>query len=136
MQKFSGCSTMNVEVEDKTILGRCSNCGECCTNFIPMTKDEIKQIHSYLGKHPEVTEQRHEGAEFDLTCPFRDENKKRCLIYEVRPAICRSFICNKDTDVLKQEKLQAHKRGREVMMRNEFFGSDEELRMIQKLLNS
>lgn len=136
MQKFSGCSTMNVEVEDKTILSRCSNCGECCTNFIPMTRDEIKQIHEYLKQHPEITEQRHENAEFDLTCPFRDDSRKRCLIYDVRPAICRSFICNKDTSTLQHEKQQAHKRGREVMMRYEFFGNDEELRMIQKLLNS
>ena len=30
----------------------------------------------------------------DLTCPFRNNKERKCDIYEVRPKICRSFICN------------------------------------------
>ena len=127
---------MSVEVVDNTMFGRCSNCGECCSNFIPMTKDEIASIHKYMNVHPEITEQRHPDAEFDMTCPFRDNEHKKCLIYEVRPQVCRTFICNKPLNQLKKEKLEMHHRAKECMMRHEFFGSDEEYRMIQKLLNS
>ena len=27
----------------------------------------------------------------DYTCPFRDEKNKKCMIYDVRPIICKLF---------------------------------------------
>ena len=65
----------------------CRNCGECCT-VIPANTAEITEIRGYLDKHPDIRvraiKRAHRG-----TCPFRDKKGRRCLIYPVRPMICR-----------------------------------------------
>ena len=62
----------------------------------------------------------------DMTCPFRDERNKKCLIYEIRPAICREFMCNHSHDDIMKAKLDIHKINRVVFMRTEFFGNKED----------
>lgn len=66
----------------------CTNCGECC-GMIPATKAEIKQIRDYLRKHEDVRELAIRQSHRALSCPFRDEQKRKCAIYPVRPLICR-----------------------------------------------
>ena len=81
-------------ITDFTIDGKCSGCGECCSNMLPMSADEVRQIKTYIKKH-NIKEQRHNFLQgIDMTCPFRDELNRKCLVYEVRPAICREFVCN------------------------------------------
>lgn len=67
----------------------CRNCGKCC-GVIPVTDDELTSIRSYLESHPFSRRyaSQHTGH---ITCPFRDDKMKCCLIYEVRPVICRLF---------------------------------------------
>lgn len=67
----------------------CCNCGVCC-GVIPVSRDELKNIRIYLQFHPFVLQYAaaHAGQ---VTCPFRDNAKQRCLIYEIRPIICRLF---------------------------------------------
>ena len=36
---------------DMTVNGECSQCGSCCTNFLPMTRKEIREIRRYIKKH-------------------------------------------------------------------------------------
>jgi len=77
--------------------GECSCCGQCCSNYLPLTQEEIKQIKYYIKKHG-IKAQNHlipTTAMADLTCPFLDNSKeKKCTIYEVRPRVCRDFICD------------------------------------------
>lgn len=79
--------------------GKCTGCGGCCSNLLPMTDEEVKIIRRYIKKH-KIKERRHLApvAEpvIDMTCPFLDESKKseKCSIYEVRPHICRQFSCD------------------------------------------
>lgn len=61
----------------------CTNCGRCC-GLIPATPDEIKEIRAYVSKHKIKAVNIRK-----MTCPFRDDKKKICLIYPVRPMICR-----------------------------------------------
>jgi Fe-S-cluster containining protein len=63
----------------------------------------------------------------DMTCPFRDERNKKCLIYEIRPEICRVFQCNQERDVIVANKMRMHGVNNVVLMRNEFFGNTEDL---------
>ena len=96
----------NVYVTNNCKNGKCSGCGECCTDFLPLTKHEIKVIEEYLIKHPEIKEQYKNLSQdfFDVRCAFHDENTHRCLIYPVRPDICRTFQCNKCSKVLTLNK--------------------------------
>lgn len=110
-------------IVNKTCNGKCSNCGECCVDFLPIDKKEIETIKRYIRRNS-VKECRHLSIfdkRIDLTCPFRDNVNKKCTIYEVRPAICRHFICSKpEADIYKQRDL-FYRTKNLVCMRNVFF---------------
>ena len=91
----------------------CSRCGQCCADFIPISKNEAKLISKYANeKNIEPTdwaEFNDKGELISLAslCPFLSKDHKSCLIYPVRPSICRTFKCNKDGEVLEQERKRA-----------------------------
>ncbi|MGL5713374.1 MAG: YkgJ family cysteine cluster protein [Paraclostridium sp.] len=64
----------------------CNNCGGCC-GPVPISEREYKLIYDYCIENNVVPILYLE----DYTCPFRDNKKKVCLIYEVRPTICKLF---------------------------------------------
>lgn len=122
---------------DFTVNGECSGCGQCCSNFLPVASHEIKAIKRYVEKHG-IKEQSNcfpvSTGLLDLTCPFRSESERVCLIYPVRPEICRSFKCDHDkSEVMKNKKL-LHKRYKAIDMRSEFFGHEDNARAIVSAL--
>lgn len=114
-------------VKDFSHNGECSNCGSCCFNLLPVSKQEIKKIRKYIFKH-QITEQVHaiplEMELIDMVCPFRDESQKKCTIYPVRPAICRAFFCGGSHTIGQTENMQQLKKQPTVDMRSEFFGAE------------
>ena len=89
---------------DHTIDGKCSGCGACCSAILCVSDAEVSKIKHYLGQHPEVKMIDRNNAlqkDFIDICPFLGEEKK-CQIYEVRPEICRRFICSKYQNVDNQ----------------------------------
>mgnify|MGYP003261505293 FL=1 len=109
-----------------TVNGKCSKCGNCCSDILPLSDDEIRKIHKYIRQNG-IRESKHlipvAKPVLDMTCPFRDNGKKICTIYEVRPEICRQFICdNEQQSKMNRERLRV---GRCVFsMREVFFGAD------------
>lgn len=118
---------MEADVFDFTINGECANCGQCCSNFLPVSKKEIKKIHRHIQKK-KVAEQKHlvpaASQTVDWTCPFRDNSARRCTIYDVRPAICRDFRCDKPRKKIQADKSMYHGKYSVVDMRKEFFGGE------------
>ena len=112
-------------VYDFTVDGKCSNCGECCSNFLPVSAKEIKEIRRYVKKK-KIQEQRRvwpvRTRVMDMVCPFRSDAEKKCLIYEKRPAICRDFQCDKPRKKIQADKDMYHGKYAVVDMRREFFG--------------
>lgn len=114
-------------VYDLTENGKCTGCGNCCSNLLPMTDKEIEVIRKYIKKH-HIKEHRHfaplANPSLDLTCPFLNGSKKteKCEIYEVRPHICREFICCPSER--KPIDLEWGLRARCVDVRKEFYGTD------------
>ncbi len=90
--------------------GKCSQCGQCCSNILPMTDKEIEMIRRYIKRY-NIKEQKHlvpsANPIIDLTCPFLDtsKEKEKCTIYEARPAICRCFKCDEPNGALKHKEL-------------------------------
>lgn len=83
---------------DFTINGECSECGECCSNLLPMSKDEIKAIRKVV-REQKIQPLPHNVTmleSMDWLCPFLDTNKEnhKCVIYQHRPLICRDFSCH------------------------------------------
>ena len=113
-------------VYDFTENGKCVGCGKCCSNYLPLSSKEIKEIHRYIKKH-HITEKKHNIPTakpiLDMTCPFLDESKdcEKCTIYPVRPQICRDFKCDNPRKKIYADKRKYHGRYKAVDMRKEFF---------------
>ena len=72
----------------------CHNCGSCC-GPVPITHEERIKIEHFLKSHSEIKKLAKQKA-FSLTCVFRDEKNKKCLIYPCRPEICKHFQCGNE----------------------------------------
>lgn len=84
-------------IYDNTCNGECSRCGDCCGLFVPFNDDDLERIKTYVEKHNIKQFDRIDkltGA-FKAHCCFYDEINKLCTIYEVRPYVCKDFICNR-----------------------------------------
>lgn len=121
---------MNNGTTDMTKNGKCTGCGECCTNFLPMNRQEIETIKKYVKRHhiePHTMPKVLSRQSFDATCPFLDLTKgtERCKIYPVRPEICREFCCHtasfKDAMRSSNDKLWDGTR-KAVNVRKEIYG--------------
>lgn len=114
---------MDDNIWNYTVGGKCSGCGSCCGDLLPLSDDEINRIHKYIRRN-HIAECKHlfplAKSPLDLTCPFRDNGQKTCRIYDVRPEICRQFIC--DNEQRAKENRELLKVGRRIVsMREEFF---------------
>lgn len=92
----------NREVVDFTKDGKCSECGSCCNRVLALNTYEINTIKKYIKRHG-IKQNKHAvnvyaQPLYDMTCPFLDDTKEthKCAIYDVRPLICREFICKRD----------------------------------------
>lgn len=84
-----------INITNKTCNGECSNCGECCIDFLPVSSKDIKRVKEYLKDHKV---ERHNKPNcfivYNFVCPFRNNKENKCDIYEARPEICRVFKCD------------------------------------------
>lgn len=113
-------------VTDYTKDGKCSDCGACCSDLLPISAEEIATIKRYIRKH-NIKESRHNVMMgVDMTCPFRDEAKRCCTIYPVRPMICRQFMCNHTAEDIRRAKWMAMEKYKPVCMRSVFYRNGEE----------
>lgn len=123
---------------DLTCDGKCTGCGECCSNVLSLTTKEIKEIKRYVAKH-HIQQVKHTNViatkALDMTCPFLDisKSKDKCLIYPVRPKICRDFIC--DPKQRKTPDATAIKSMKPYVMSEVFFGDTEFTQTLLGVLN-
>lgn len=97
------------ETTDLTVDGKCSQCGGCCSNRLPLTNQEVKELKELIKKKrlkpishlPVVIA----TPAIDMMCPFMDQNNQ-CVIYEQRPMICKVYCCNKSEFLLTMEVLR------------------------------
>ena len=84
-------------IKDMTCNGNCSRCGNCCGLFIPFNDEDLPKIKKYVKQHNIKQENRLNimTGQFEARCCFYDKVNKKCNIYEVRPYVCRDFICNR-----------------------------------------
>ena len=120
----------------RCVDGKCSNCGECCADLLPVTPEEIKRIKAYVEKH-HIKERNdkpfYDPNATDLTCPLRNNKEQRCEVYPVRPLICRQFICTKSLEQAKRDRDMIHTTRQPHSMRWEIFGNPEVIRLFTSL---
>jgi hypothetical protein len=85
----------------------CKKCpGYCCSYpIIALTRRDVERLAKHLGLTFEICKKRHTRAayghkwimrrkadkHFGRICKFFDIEKRRCTVYEGRPAVCRYF---------------------------------------------
>lgn len=121
---------MEEGIFDFTKNGLCSNCGSCCSDLLPVSSHEIKNIKRYIRKNG-IQEQRHflptaDRIGWDLTCPFRDNANGKCVIYAVRPMICREFKCDYPAKQIELNRDKLIGKYNVVSMRNVFFEEENQ----------
>lgn len=111
---------------DFTVDGKCSNCGECCSNYLPVSDKEINAIRRYIKQHG-IKEIKHflptAKPATDLQCPFRSDLEKKCTIYPVRPAICRDFQCDKPRKHITADREMYNGKYGVISMKAVFYGT-------------
>lgn len=119
-------------VIDLTENGKCSNCGECCSNYLPLSEHEIAVIKKYIETHSikEVVRAAPLVHVADIMCPFRSDIEKKCLIYPVRPNICKRFKCDISIEKWSLVKEGFYRRYSMCSMRATFYGHDNGVRLI------
>lgn len=89
---------MNVKLENvysQIPISSCiDNCGECCGPIMPSLA-EIRNIKDWCAEHHIEYKDPLDITE-DGYCPYRS-SEKRCLIYPVRPFLCRMLGVSVDT---------------------------------------
>ena len=73
---------------------QCKKCGKCCSNFLPLSNQEVLYLQKIVRKRNLKPTKRLLEVESYFVCPFLD-SKNRCVIYEDRPDICSSYTCEK-----------------------------------------
>lgn len=111
------CKRENANIQNFTKNGKCIKCGECCSNFLPLSLSEIETIRHFVSDH-RITANNRRGI-----CPFLN-SKRICAIYNIRPLICKLFKCNQKAPSYKDFVLLAKEARDLVNVRNTFFSSD------------
>lgn len=81
------------EVRARLPTADCSGCEGCasrCVGNLRITRTEFEQIREYLGGGGFFPVVREHGRML-RSCEFSDPDGPRCMIYPVRPLICRLF---------------------------------------------
>lgn len=81
------------EVTARLPTGGCAGCHQCasrCVAGIQITRTEYESIREFLGGCEPFPVARRNG-QMKAPCGFRDPDGGGCVIYPVRPLICRLF---------------------------------------------
>ena len=82
-------------------------CGKCCSNVLPLTEIEIKDMKKLAKKENKLLLDKN----WYIRCPFLSYDNK-CDIYKNRPKICREYAS------VKKDKYRI------VDLRKEIFESE------------
>lgn len=120
-----------MNLTDYTRCGECSNCGQCCSDILHLSEEEIKRIDKYLKKIKVI---QHNKEKNNLMCPFRNEMLKKCDIYEVRPEICRIFKCNKTPEEAFRNREFTNLNKNPRSLAELFFKDDSKIKFLKEII--
>lgn len=119
-----------MNITNFTNKGKCSSCGECCSDFLHLDDKEIKRIDEYLEDH--TVGQLNKNPQ-SAVCPFRDNLLKKCAIYEARPYICRLFKCDTPVNKAIIDRDEVNKDKKVRSMKELFFKDDSTIKLLEEL---
>lgn len=98
------------KITNNTCNGKCSGCGECCSNTIPLFLPEIKRIKKAIKDYNITYDYKDfitpEGIH--MLCPFLDTKTKRCKLhqidYNLKPEVCKKFSCGNSDKIINKNR--------------------------------
>ncbi|MGL5176122.1 MAG: YkgJ family cysteine cluster protein [Cetobacterium sp.] len=80
--------------------GNCNSCNECCSILSPVSPKELQVLKRLFTRKIEKNYYKHlihyKGEGIPSICPFSCYETKKCLIYSLRPTVCKKYHCNPD----------------------------------------
>ena len=94
----------------------CNNCNECCSLLSMITPEEYNFYLKYFSTDKKGREIFKQGVtrwvevgrklnSFNMMCPFISKTK-RCLIYQIRPKVCKEFHCSPSLNKLDKSSIE------------------------------
>ena len=94
----------------------CNNCNECCSMLSMITPEEYQFYLKYFSINKRGREIFKEGVtrwvkvgmkanSINMMCPFLSSTK-RCLIYQIRPKVCKEFHCSPNLNKLDKSIIE------------------------------
>ena len=124
-------------ITNLTVNGECAKCGECCSDILPMDHNEVAKIKKYVQRnHIQQQDHRLPTGVADCACPFLNIDTKKCMIYPVRPKICREFLCSKTEEEIAAVRTEKLKIGKTMSMRMAGFGDDSQMLLMAMALQN
>lgn len=102
---------MNKTVNNFCNGKKCSQCGECCGPFLPLTYKEIRKIKQAIKDYNLTFDVKDYLTDdgVHMQCPFLNMKTRKCKLHEIspslKPGVCRKFICCLDEYTLHKNKL-------------------------------
>ena len=121
-------------ITDYTCNGKCSCCGQCCGDILHLSHKEIKRIKQYVKENKIQPTAKNIFVAYDNTCPFRDNGNMKCKIYEVRPEICRNFLCSLTNEDIYNNREHNNQNKLARSMRQLFYNDDENAKFMSEYL--
>lgn len=116
---INGKEYINNQINGKVIdlnNPNCNNCSECCSLMTMITPKEFECYIKYFSKDKRGREifkqavtrwvkvgEKHNS--FNMTCPFISKTN-RCLIYSIRPIVCKEFHCSSSLNKLDKNIIE------------------------------
>lgn len=122
-----------INIKNYTHDGICSNCGECCSDILPLSAKEITEIDKFLKTHKVERHNQREDGLIETLCPFRNNFLKKCDIYEVRPYICRIFKCDTQPEQAEFTRDEISKMRKQRSMTELFFKDDIIVKQVEQV---
>lgn len=70
---------------------QCQHCGGCCFN-VPVMDWQLEEIKEAIrGLDPAYVQRVRSQKRAPGFCPLMDVDKKSCIVYKVRPGVCRQY---------------------------------------------
>lgn len=99
----------DLEFENKCCNHKCSGCGSCCGEYLPLRKKDEFRINDFLIANPDFKPSfsiHNDTKNLYVICPFLDEKTNKCRIYDIRPYVCRDFKCDRNKELLKKKRYE------------------------------
>ena len=90
---------------------KCSQCGECCGPFLPLTYKEIKRIKKAIKDYNLTFDIKDYITEegIIMQCPFLDLKSRLCKLHAIdpvlKPDVCKKFLCCNSEEVIHNNKV-------------------------------